>query len=492
MTNQIHVFRKIIRNGVAIKIKGKKYSITYPYNVWNKFPKSLHKVFADSLAYISTWQLPLSEDSKNIVYHFSHPLIEPVFFKILLYSIPLNSFENKNVLTSDLIKKFYNVNFETKFKGLNSYYSGKKIKKKLKEKALILFSFGKESLLTFALIDELGIDPTLIFMKEPQMPSENYNKRKLAEKFYEKIGKEIDFFPVSIGKLRICDNITWGWDVILSQYSFFLLPYYFYCQSKYLFIGNEQSCNYSCRDKENYLLNPVYEQSISAMQLLEDIPKLFFINTHIGSLVEPLHEILIIYILHHRYPEIGYFQMSCFAYEDNEKKRWCGRCEKCARMYIFMKALNIDTKKVGYLEDMLSKSKKEYYVLFNKNEDQMSAYGSSGLGRDEQLLAFYLAYKNGVKGDLIDGFKELFLEEAEKTKEKLVNEFFSINSSLSLPSSLRKKALKIFAKEREKALSYVKKVFKNNIFLAKKNEDVFKMKRVCKKSGLIMPPAISA
>lgn len=449
--NSIHIFRKIKASGIEIKIKRKKYLTTYPRDVWEKFPKSLHRVFADSLTFISTWHLPLIENA-NLVYHFPHPIIEPVFFKILLYSVPMNIFERQETKTSLLLKNFYNVNFHTQFKALNFSYSGKKVKKQLKEKAIVLFSFGKESLLTYSLLKELGVMPVLIFMKEPQSSFENTHKRKLAQKFYKNIGETVEFFPLSIGKLRQETNFAWGWDIILSQYAFILLPFYFYHQARYLFFGNEQSCNFYTSDQEGYFINPVFEQSTSALQLLQDIPKLFFIQTHIGSLVEPIHEIFITYILHHSYPEIGRFQMSCFSEEPEAKKRrWCGVCEKCARLYIFFKALNISPEKVGfYNSDMLSHKKEPFYVIFNHGCGK-SAYGGSGLGRDEQLLAFYLAYKRGVKGELIDKFKKLYLSEAEKKKIKLFKEYFGIHSSYTLPSFLRKKVLRIFEKEKKKA-----------------------------------------
>ncbi len=454
----LHIFRKIHRSGVEIKIKRKKYRVSYDRRIWEKFPKSLHKVFADSLTYITTWHLPLVEKAK-LVYHFNHPLIEPVFFKILLYSIPMNIFESKNVTTSELLKKFYNVNFQTQFKGLNFPYSGKKVKKQLKERAIVFFSFGKDSLLTYGLLQELGVSPILVFMKEPQSAIENAHKRKLADRFYKKFEEEIEFFPLSIGRLRQETDMAWGWDIILSQYAFILVPYYFYYQARYLFFGNERSCNFFTTDKENYLINPVFEQSVSSMQLLQSIPKLFFIQTHIGSLIEPINEIFITYILHRRYPDIARFQMSCFSEEEEaKKKRWCGVCEKCARIYIFFKALGISPERVGfYNNDMLSAKKEGLYVIFNNGQEK-SAYGESGLGKDEQLLAFYLAYKNGVRGELIDKFKSLYLAETEKRKYKLIDECFGIHSSLSLPSTLRKRVLRIFEKEKEKVLNYVYKL----------------------------------
>lgn len=457
MSGTLHIFRKINRSGVEIKIGRKKFNIKYPKYIWDKFPKSLHKSFADSLSYVATWHLPLV-NSSNVAYHFSHPSIEPVFFKLLFYSIPMNVFEFKGAKISDLFKIFYNANFKTQFKGLNYVSSGKKSKRALKENAILLFSFGKDSLLTYSVLDELGITVAPIFMREPQSAFENAHKKKLAQKFYDKFDEEIEFFPLTFGRLRQTEGLYWGWDLILSQYSFVLIPYYFYYQAKYLFYGNEQSCNFYTTDKEGYLVNPVFEQSVAGMQFIQNIPKQFFINTHIGSIIEPLHELFILYILHHRYPDIGRFQMSCFSDEPQAKKRrWCGHCEKCARIYIMLKALDISPERVGfYNNDMLSFKKENYYVIFDNNVE--SAYGGSGLGKDEQLLSFYLAYKNGTKGELIDKFKSLYKNEVEKKRDKLINEYFGLHSSLSLPSTLRKRALNVFKREQEKALRYVNKI----------------------------------
>ena len=455
MSGEIHIFRKIIRNGVEIKIKNKKYLTTYPSYIWDKFPKSLHKIFADSLTFIATWHLGFDKE-KAVIYHFSHPPIEAVFFKILTYSLPMNIFENKDLKTSEILRKLYNVFFQTQFKGINYHYSGKKVKRRLKEKALLLFSFGKESLLTYGLLKELKVIVIPIFMKEPYSSFENTHKKKLAARFYNKFNEEVIFFPLSFGRLREIAGFYWGWDIILSQYAFVLLPFYFYHQARYLFFGNEQSCNFYLKDKEGYFINPVFEQSVLAMKHLADIPKLFFINTHVGSLVEPIHEIFALYILHHRYPEIGRFQMSCFSEEkEAKKKRWCGVCEKCARIYIFLKALNISPERVGfYNNDMLSLKKKDFYIIFNGDSD-LSSYGGSGLGKDEQLLAFYLAYKNGAKGELIELFKKQYLKEAEKRQKELINTYFGIHSSYTLPSSLRNRVLSIFKKEQNNVFNSI-------------------------------------
>ena len=91
----------------------------------------------------------------------------------------------------------------------------------------------------------------------------------------------------------------------------------------------------------------------------------------------------------------------------HEKNVGVGFVKSVLEFIFFLKALNISPERVGfYQNDMLSLKKKNLYVIFN-GENDLSSYGGSGLGKDEQLLAFYLAYKNGVKGELIDLFKKI-------------------------------------------------------------------------------------
>jgi len=69
------------------------------------------------------------------------------------------------------------------------------------------------------------------------------------------------------------------------------------------------------------------------------------------------------------------------------------------------------------------------------------------VGRDEQLLAFYLAYKQGYKGELIDLFTKLYLKEAEKREKELREDYFGIHSTKTLPKELKDKLLNIYQEE---------------------------------------------
>ncbi len=459
-SDSLHIYNKILKNSVQITVDNRAYRIEYGEKVWSRFSKNLHKFFADNLTYAITWHLPVAE-KKNVIYHFDNPVIEPLFFKLLMYSIPMNVYTFRNNTVVSLIRSFYNSNFITEFKSLNHFYFAKRQRNHLKETALLLFSFGKDSLLTYGLIEEMGIKPIVMFMEEPQSKYENKHKEKLVKRFTEEFISPVDFFPVSFGHIRQDNGNYWGWDIILSQYILTLIPYCFYYRTKYLFLGNEQSCNDYAIHGSGFAINPVYEQSVKAMQLLQNIPKFFSIKTHIGSMIEPVHELFITYILHRRYPALAKYQTSCFL-ENREARtrRWCGNCEKCGRMYIYFKALRIDPAVVGFPAiDMFSLRKKHLYSLF-VNSREPSAYGGSGLGRDEQLLAFYLAYQNGARGQVMSEYKRLHHKEALKRRDELILTYFGIHSSITLPPRTRKKALAIFRAEQKNIMKELSAIIK--------------------------------
>lgn len=447
-SNATNVFRKILPNGVELSLDRKNYQILYPTHIWKEFPDVYRQNFADSLAYALTMHLCLNGHAK-IIYDFPAPQIEPYIFEGMVYSLGETTLlEGKETRTSDLLRLFYNRNLNVEFSGRPRLTRFKNVNRNSRNRAIIPFSFGKDSLLTFALCQELGIDPYPVFFREPKSPFENRHKRKLADRFFDEFDVDVNFFPLSPGRLRQTVGRWWGWDLLLTQYTMLLVPYFFGLRSRYLFWAHEQSCNDFIADAEGYSINPVFEQSARWLLTSNNLTRNFGTNVVLSSLVEPIHEIAIMKILHHRYPEIAKYQLSCFSEEDAAaRKRWCGQCSKCARIYIFMMALGINPKTVGLNEPLLGQKKKELYGLFDGEGEDSGVYDKSGLGRDEQLLAFYLAYQRGVKGELMKDFSKKFLLEAKSRERELREKFFSAYEPKSQPYELRAPLLKIFKTE---------------------------------------------
>jgi hypothetical protein len=173
-------------------------------------------------------------------------------------------------------------------------------------------------------------------------------------------------------------------------------------------------------------------------------------KVRVSSLMEPLHELAIVRILHGRYKDLGKLQMSCFSENEYGKEsHWCQSCSKCVRIFLFLQANGIDPRTLGFKDNLLVKGKKNLYSLLKENGDDknMIMYDKTGTGRDEQLFSFYLAHKKGVRGDLMDTFKKKHLEEAQAREDELYKKFFNLYEPMNVPKSLKKQVVSIYREE---------------------------------------------
>jgi len=438
-------------NGLVINFKDKNFHLKYPEKIWENFPESIKKIYIDNYLFLKSVHLPLILDVDKIKLNTSLPLLKSFFLTMQFMDIPSFSYMDK-ILPNEYFKRFFNSTF--KFKDNNVKYPGLNFSLK-DNSSIVSFTFGKDSLLTLALLRELNFESIPIWIEEEGAPIENRFKNRLIKKFKEEFDIKIEkiynetMLLHSYHYLGISAERNYSLSHLLTEYAFLMIPYLYNYRSKYLFFGNEQSCNASFISDSGFRCYPVYDQSVEWMCEINKMLNILLKNKfYVSSIVEPLHDLAIVKILYKRYPEFAKYQYSCFPDETtiNNFKRWCCFCSKCARLYIIFKALNINTKKVGFRNGMLSKNHKSYYSIFGVNVDD-SAYDVSGVGRDEQLLAFYLAHKNKIKGELMDEFKKRFLPEAKEREDELIKKFFYVHKSMTLPKKLKRKIMPIFKEE---------------------------------------------
>lgn len=444
----VKIQSKLISNGIAIGVQNRWINQTYPKNVWSVFPKALHQPFADNVAYFFTAHFAFKKKSK-LHYKFPPPSLLSFFTHGLWYSLPEAVLEipDAKFTTEGLLKSAYNSGFRTTFSG-HPYAAASASPSKIKQGSFILpFSFGKDSLLTYAVSRELGLSPHPVFFVEPTSQYENSNKEKLRTQFQKEFNVAITPFPMPLGNTREKSGTLWGWDMLLTQYTLLLLPYLYVWKPEFFFWSNEQSTNDVETDKQGYIINTTYEQSVFWTVHLNNLLRTFCCNTTVASLVEPLHELAILYILHHRYKNIGKYQLSCFNdHPKSKSQKWCGRCYECARVYIFLVAVGIDPKRVGFVDDMLTVNKQKLYYMFEHKELTRPLnilFQSWG----ERLLAFYLAYKRGIKGDLISLFEKQLMPQVIKQKSQLFRQYFGVHSTQTIPNELQPKLLGIYREE---------------------------------------------
>ena len=161
------------------------------------------------------------------------------------------------------------------------------------------------------------------------------------------------------------------------------------------------------------------------------------------SVIEPLNDIAVVYTLFKRYPEIAKYHMSCFVEtEAGKDHRWCQDCSVCSKMYLLIKASGFNPETVGLNRNMLCDENRSYFSLFGGSD--VNTYALTGRGRDEQLFAFYLAWKNGDGSGLVKEFANKFLDEAKGREDELYKTFFGIHKAITLPEEIKRDALSIY------------------------------------------------
>ncbi|MBT3985159.1 hypothetical protein HOD38_00205 [archaeon] len=427
-------------NGITIN---NKYQLKFPKLIWQAYPEK--EFLTDNLAHLLTINTPLISKNNKVNYNTSLPLLKSFFSTAIINSIA-HSTDDYDQSTQETIKQFLNIDY--KFKNNQVKYPN--YKEQLEENAIVSFSAGKDSLLSLAAAQELDLNPVGVYINDTVSPTEN----KLKLKHMEKISNEHKI-PIHIVKNeleKLNDFETWdteetclGYTHMLTGFSLLALPFSHYYKAKHIIVGNQEDMNFYFVNKEGYRTYPAYDQTREWMRQ-QNIMLSLITNKEakLSSLIQPLTNIAIMRVLFKRYPDFAKYEISCDCLDASLESRWCHECSKCARLGLFLVANNINPK-IANLKPLFNKEHKKLYCLFQGKE--ADCYEKSEEARDQQLLAFYLAYKNKARGYLIDLFKKQFLAEAQEREDQLINHFFKLHSMKNLPKNIVKPLKSIYSEE---------------------------------------------
>lgn len=433
------------KNGIFAKNKKINVKLKYPGEIFEKYP--CKKPLLDNLAQLLTISMPFVSGIKKIEYNTAKPLFQKEFRKMILGSLPstVECYKNENI--SKQTKQFN----ETKY-----VFSENKIKIPkyggfLGERAIVSFSCGKDSLLSLAVCQELGLNPVATYINDTVSPEENKMKIINTKKIAKESGVGYEIITNEFEKLN--DFETWGgteetclgYMHMMTGFCMIALPVMDWYKARYVVLGNQQDMNFKFKCKDGFYCYPSYDQHTGWTKIQTKMLRKFTANQgHAMSVIEPLTNISIMKILLGRYFKIGKHIVSCDDFDVSGGKRWCQNCSKCARLSLFTKANGNEPKKIG-LKMMLDKKHWTHYNLFQRKD--ADNYERSKESIEQQLLAFYLAYRNGARGYMIDLFKKQYLAEAIKKEDYLHKKFFKIYNPGTVPPVLKKELIKIYKEE---------------------------------------------
>lgn len=236
----------------------------------------------------------------------------------------------------------------------------------------VLSSGGKESLLSFGLLREIGQEVHPIYVNESGRhwyTALNAHRAFHAEvphtqrvwtnidRLYNWMLRHLPFVRQDFGKLRADQYPIRLWTV--AGFVFGALPVLRAHGVSKLIIGDEfdTSIRPTFQGLSHY--GGLYDQS----RYFDNALSRYFAKKGWGvaqfSVLRPLSEFLIQKMLTQRYPDLHRLQVSCHAaHLDGERALPCGRCEKCRRVVGMHVAVGADPRACGYtgkqIEDALA------------------------------------------------------------------------------------------------------------------------------------------
>ncbi len=232
-----------------------------------------------------------------------------------------------------------------------------------KKNSAVLSSGGKESLLSYGMLKEIGERTFSFFFNESgghwitAKTSYDYFSRNFRDVI--KVWSNVDrFYKFMQRQVKILDQfaVTRWADTyplqlfIFPVYIFALIPFLIKHSISSVFIGDEFDDPREMPEfhglKHYY---GIFDQSLDFNRLMSEYFRSIGIDSVLTSAVYPISGNVVEKILLQRYPELFSLQRSCHScHYENGKIVPCGRCSKCLGIQMFIKAAGGNPTAIGY------------------------------------------------------------------------------------------------------------------------------------------------
>ena len=323
----------------------------------------------------------------------------------------------------------------------------------------VLSSGGKDSLLSFGLLNELGYETHPIYVNESgrhwftAMNAYKHFKENIpntarvwvnSDRVFAWFLRHLPFIRPDFVNVRADEYAIRLWTV--AVFLFGALPLMKKRGIGMLVIGDE----YDTTEKAAYGGITHYSGLFDQSRYFDEILSRYFLRKGWSimqfSILRPLSEMLIEKILVERYPQLFEHQVSCHAtHKEGDRSYPCGKCEKCRRIVGMLEAFDGDPKRCGYNDKQIT--------------DCLESLTKKGL-HQESAGAEHLKYILNQKG-LIN------LPDKDKHKLKANSEIMKLrfdqkrSPANNIPRALRAPLYKILLQHADGAVKFSNKAWRD-------------------------------
>jgi hypothetical protein len=424
--------------GLLFRHGRKRYALTYPEGVWSRVPAKLRAVITDHLAHLLTMDVPMIAREDGVTLNRPRPAFGQLGRILALGTIP-GAVEAYAPSTAETLARHRALRyvFSSEVPALPPRRAPK-----VRDRAIVLFSSGKDSLASLGLAREMGLDPVALYIDDTTSPPENRIKRRHLRRV-AKMGVETMLVTNRVERLNDFANWTGeesclGYMHMVTTFALVGLVAAVAKRARFIVIGNQQNMNFPFVNKDGFRTVPFFDQTTNWTLQIDRMTRAFTADTvRTMSLIEPLTDVGVMKLLIERYPDLAELMVCCDSLDASDQPRWCMRCPKCARLGLMMHALGFDPDRVSHGRVMLDEGDAPYYPLFGGHATDN--YERPVESVEEQELCFLLAMDRGLAGPLVERFQREFGR--RRRKKKLLAKFLQLYPPATVPVALRQRLM---------------------------------------------------
>lgn len=274
-----------------------------------------------------------------------------------------------------------------------------------RDRVAVLSSGGKESLLSYGLLREIGLETHSLFVNESGRhwytalngfrhlrdadPEGTVRIWTTADRVFNWMLRQLPLVRQDFNRVRADEYPIRLWTV--AVFLFGALPVLRRRGIGRVVIGDEYDTTRTVRHQDIPHYDGLYDQS----RLFDNALSAYYRRkgwcVSQFSLLRPMSELLVEKVLVERYPDLQRHQVSCHAASvKGERVYPCGRCEKCRRVVAMLVAVGGDPSRCGYDAEQIEaclKAAAELGLHQESPAERQLLWMLAGLGRIEDAAA---------------------------------------------------------------------------------------------------------